>query len=93
MRNATARQLSEDLGEQQSKLLPALFPHPEDCERLTVLHIGPAVQDTLDFFAAYRCQLHIRDLFAELPLPARGRDILASPRTRGSAPAPGCNPV
>ena len=55
--------------EQPSKLLSWLLPEPEDCEHLTVLHIGPALQDTLDFFSQYRCQLHIRDLFAELPLP------------------------
>lgn len=34
-----------------------------------VLHAGPAMQDTVDFFSAWRCRLHIVDLFEELPLP------------------------
>lgn len=70
MRNATARKLTEAQDQQHSKLLANLFPHPDDCERLTVLHVGSAIQPTLDFFSQYRCQLHIRDLFGELPLPA-----------------------
>lgn len=70
MRNAAARKITDEAEQQQSKLLQALFPHPDDCDRLTVLHIGPALQPTLDFFSNYRCQLHIRDLFTELPLPA-----------------------
>lgn len=60
---------------QPSKLLPSLFKNIDEriknideTERLTVLHIGPAQQSTLDFFSAYRCQLHVRDLFSELPI-------------------------
>lgn len=69
MRNAAARKPDEESDQQHSKLLGSLFPNPDDCERLTVLHIGPAIQPTLDFFSDYRCHLHIRDLFSELPLP------------------------
>ncbi len=69
MRSAAAHTLPVDAAQQASKLLPLLLPEPDDCEHLTVLHIGPALQGTLDFFAGYRCQIHIRDLFAELPLP------------------------
>jgi len=69
VRTATAQRLAEDKTEQPSKLLASVLPDPEDCEHLTVLHVGPALQDTLDFFSQYRCQLHVRDLFAELPLP------------------------
>ncbi|MCB1844789.1 MAG: hypothetical protein KDI09_17635 [Halioglobus sp.] len=55
---------------QSSQLLPALFRGVEDDQRLAVLHLGPARQDTLDFFSQRRCRLHIVDVFAELPLPA-----------------------
>lgn len=85
MRNATARQLAEDSSGQPSKLLPALLPAAEDCEHLTVLHIGPAQQDTLDFFSEYRCQLHIRDLFSELPLPEHEDEFTAPERVLAEA--------
>lgn len=55
---------------QASQLLPALFRNVDEEQRLCVLHLGPARQDTLDFFSTRRCRLHIVDLFAELPLPA-----------------------
>ena len=53
---------------QSSKLLPSLFERVDEEQRLSVLHIGPALPDTVDFFAAYRCKLHFVDLFGELPL-------------------------
>ncbi|MAT92116.1 MAG: hypothetical protein CME59_05910 [Halioglobus sp.] len=56
--------------EQPTQLLPALFRHVDEDQRLQVLHLGPACQDTLDFFSSYRCRLQIIDLFAELPVPA-----------------------
>jgi len=55
---------------QPSQLLPALFPEAADAPRMNVLHLGPAFQDTVDFFSGFRCRLRIFDLFAELPLPA-----------------------
>lgn len=56
--------------EQPSQLLPALFRNIDEEQRLQVLHLGPACQDTLDFFSSFRCRLQIIDLFAELPVPA-----------------------
>jgi hypothetical protein len=53
---------------QPSKLLPSLFEHIDDGQRFNVLHVGPALQDTIDFFSRYRCKLHFVDLFSELPL-------------------------
>ena len=53
---------------QPSKLLPSLFEHIDEEQRFNVLHVGPALQDTLDFFTRYRCKLHFIDLFSELPL-------------------------
>lgn len=55
---------------QHSKLLPALFEHVDEEHRVNVLHIGPALPETLDFFSEYRCRLHFADLFAELPVVA-----------------------
>jgi len=53
---------------QPSKLLPSLFEHIDEEQRFNVLHVGPALQDTVDFFCHYRCKLHFIDVFSELPL-------------------------
>lgn len=55
---------------QASKLLPSLFEHIDEEQRFTVFHVGPALQDTVDFFSNYRCKLHFIDLFSELPFVA-----------------------
>lgn len=55
---------------QPSRLLSALFDHVDDEWPLTVLNVGPALPETLEFFSAYRCKLHFADLFPELPLRA-----------------------
>lgn len=55
---------------QASKLLPALFQHIDVDNPVTVFHVGPAVPETVDFFADYRCKLHFIDVFAELPVVA-----------------------
>ena len=52
---------------QPSKLLAQLFKHIEEDQRVEVLHIGPALPETVDFFARFRCKLHFIDLFSELP--------------------------
>ena len=53
---------------QPSKLLPYLFEHVDEEQRLTVLHIGPALPETVNFFSRFRCRLIFADLFAELPI-------------------------
>ncbi|MFT4518004.1 MAG: hypothetical protein ACI9JM_000381 [Halioglobus sp.] len=53
---------------QPTQLLPSLFKHLEEEQRITVFHVGPALQETIDFFSAYRCKLHFLDLFSELPI-------------------------
>lgn len=53
---------------QPSNLLPALFERHDESRPLTVLHIGAALPETVDFFADYRCTLHFVDLFSELPI-------------------------
>ncbi len=52
---------------QPSALLPPLFEHIDEDRCLTVLHIGPALPETVDFFSRYRCKLHFIDLFGDLP--------------------------
>ncbi len=53
---------------QPSKLLSSLFAQSDMEERLTVLHIGPALPETVAFFSRYRSKLFFVDLFSELPL-------------------------
>jgi hypothetical protein len=50
---------------QQSKLFPALFKMMDVNRRLTVLEIGPALTETIDFFSEFKCRLHFVDLFHE----------------------------
>jgi len=50
---------------QPSKLLPDLFKMIDPDRRLTVLEIGPAVTETVDFFSRFKCRLHFVDLFHE----------------------------
>ncbi len=40
----------------------------EEGERVTVLDVGPALPETVAFFSAAPCTLHIVDLFSALPL-------------------------
>ena len=53
---------------QSSKLLSSLFEKIDEEQRLTVLHIGPALPETVDFFSNFRCKLYFVDLFSELPI-------------------------
>jgi len=53
---------------QSSQLLPALFTQFDPEQRLQVLHLGPAMPETVEFFSSYRCKLFFFDLFVELPL-------------------------
>jgi hypothetical protein len=49
----------------QSKLLAGLFRHVDPEQRLTVLEIGPALPETVAYFASFRCRLHFVDLYEE----------------------------
>jgi hypothetical protein len=60
-----ARSPGPVVSRQQSKLFPALFQRLDASRRLTVLEIGPALPETVDFFSAFRCRLHFVDLFNE----------------------------
>lgn len=50
---------------QPSKLLNGLFRLAEPDHRLTVLEIGPALPETVEFFSQFKCRLHFVDLFSE----------------------------
>ena len=54
--------------QQSSQLLPGLFEGIAQEQRINVLHLGPVMPETVEFFSEYRCKLYINDLFAELPL-------------------------
>lgn len=56
---------------QTTQLLPELFRGLNEDQRIEVLHIGPALGDTIAFFSRFRCRLQVFDLFAELPMPAQ----------------------
>jgi len=64
---------------QQSQLLKALFSHLADDQRLTILEVGRAMPETLEFFSKYRCRIHVVDLFSELR--SGGLDSSASGKT------------
>lgn len=50
---------------QQSKLFSSLFRMMDVNRRLTVLEIGPALAETVDFFSQFKCRLYFVDLFNE----------------------------
>lgn len=53
------------MSQQNSKLFPSLFRLRDVNRRLTVLEIGPALPETVDFFSQFKCRLHFVDLFNE----------------------------
>ncbi len=59
-----------NLSTQASKLLPHLFQQLDAERSVTVLHIGSALPETVDFFSDYRCKLHFIDVFPALPIVA-----------------------
>ncbi len=59
---------------QSTKLLSSLFENIDNDQRLTVLHIGPALPETVDFFSRFRCKLYFVDLFSELPIAIAQED-------------------
>jgi hypothetical protein len=53
------------LSRQESKLFSSLFKFMDVNHRLTVLEIGPALPETVDFFSQFKCRLHYVDLLHE----------------------------
>lgn len=58
-----ARATATSVSRQPSKLLAGLFRNIDPQHRLTVLEIGTALPETVDFFSEYRCRLHFLDLY------------------------------
>ena len=50
---------------QSSKLFPALFRLVDVNHRLTVMEIGPALTETVNYFSEFKCRLHFVDLYNE----------------------------
>lgn len=59
---------------QPSQLLAALFRHVDEGQRVSVLDVGQAMPETVDFLSAFRCKLFIADLFADLPVGTGSED-------------------
>lgn len=58
----------------QSKLFASLFQMLDVNHRLTVLEIGTALPETVEFFSQFKCRLHFVDLFHE-PFVAGQADL------------------
>jgi hypothetical protein len=78
-----ARQLDADPGltrvgpvesTYRSKLFASLFQLRDVNHRLTVLEIGTALPETVEFFSQFKCRLHFVDLFHE-PFVAGQADL------------------
>ncbi len=64
---------------QPSKVLPLLFDDLDNRRRLTILDLGRAMPDTVDFFSRFRCRIHVVDVYSELQ--SGGLDRSASGKT------------
>lgn len=59
---------------EQSDLFPLLFDGLDSVGGLTVFDAGPAVPETVDFFAQFKCRLIFADLLSDLPTDEREDD-------------------
>lgn len=50
---------------QQTLLFPALVKRLAPDRRLSVLEIGPALPETIEFFSQYRCRLHFAAMYTD----------------------------
>ena len=53
-------------GCQVSKVLPLLLDQLDTKRRITVLELGRVQPETIHFFSAFPCKIHVVDLYAEL---------------------------
>lgn len=61
-------------------MLPSLFEQVDEQRRLTVLNIGPALSETVEFFSRFRCKLYFIDLFDDLPELSNRSDDNTAPQ-------------
>ncbi len=59
---------------QQSLLFPTLFKRIAADRRLSVLEIGPALPETIDFFSQYKCRLHFASMYSDPILQLQADD-------------------
>lgn len=50
---------------QQTLLFPTLMKRMKQDRRLSVLEIGPALPETIQFFSQYRCRLHFAAMYTD----------------------------
>jgi hypothetical protein len=59
---------------QQSLLFPTLLKGIAADRRLSVLEIGPALPETIDFFSQYKCRLHFAGMYSDPVLQMQTED-------------------
>lgn len=59
---------------QQSLLFPTLLKRIEVDRRLSVLEIGPALPETIEFFSQYKCRLHFAGMYSDPILQMQSDD-------------------
>jgi hypothetical protein len=60
---------------QQTLLFPSLVKRIDPHRRLSVLEIGPALPETIEFFSQYRCRLHFAAMYTDPVLQMQTEDI------------------
>lgn len=63
---------------QQSLLFPTLLKRIDADRRLSVLEIGPALPETIEFFSQYKCRLHFAGMYSDPILQMQSGDISES---------------
>jgi hypothetical protein len=63
--NAPASAVVRGMSIQPSKLFPSLFRSLDSTRRLTILNVGVASPETVEFFSRFKCRIHFIDLFSE----------------------------
>jgi len=59
---------------QQSLLFPTVIKRIKPDERLSVLEIGPALPETINFFSEYKCRLHFAAMYTDPVLQMQTAD-------------------
>ncbi len=59
----------------RSNLLSSLLENIDEDRRLTVLDIGPALPETVEFFSRFKCRLYFADLFSDQVLDYQNKEI------------------
>jgi len=60
---------------QQTLLFPSLFERLDAKHRLSVLEIGPALPETIEFFSQYKCRLHFACMYSDPVLQLQTGDV------------------